>query len=201
MLQSFPASTTTSNVAETSVGAFAASEGYTSNDASSINLYQRMIHIVIDTVFRPATFGHISELAIASKEQSLESLKDFVRELAMLEESWDGYDASPISKNIIAHTMRLIDIVKTCTFLPNPDITPLSNGTISLEWESKSGVAYLEIGNTNYSGFIKVGENQKPLYLQGKSASIDQFTLADIYSNLFGLDLFLQSVTNIKYMY
>ncbi len=40
--------------------------------------------------------------------------------------------------------------------LPNPELTPNANGTISLEWESDRGEVYIEFGKTRISGFLRI---------------------------------------------
>jgi hypothetical protein len=53
--------------------------------------------------------------------------------------------------------------------LPNPEITPNANGTISLEWESNRGEVYIEFGKTRISGFLRV-EDSPTLYFKDVSS-------------------------------
>lgn len=73
--------------------------------------------------------------------------------IASMESNWDGYGAIRISSETAKNTKNAIAIL--CSYAPIPDITPNTNGTISLEWETIEGFAHLEIGRTKYSFYIK----------------------------------------------
>lgn len=76
-----------------------------------------------------------------------------LEELASLPTDWDGHGAIPIAAATVSNVRIILSsILKVITA---PDVTPNSNGTVSLEWESKIGFAHLEIGLTKFALFIK----------------------------------------------
>ncbi len=95
-----------------------------------------------------------------------------LRELALLEDDWDGNGGVSVSSEVISKTESLLNRIPTT--IPFPDLVPNPNGTISLEWESDDRFFYLEIGDRDYS-FIrgKSGEVTKGYQGQGiPSASL-----------------------------
>ncbi len=51
-------------------------------------------------------------------------------------ESWDGYEASPITMKALEQTSSLIDSLPP--WAPKPDIIPTPEGEISMEWHTLS---------------------------------------------------------------
>lgn len=72
-----------------------------------------------------------------------------VERLSFTERDWDGDGALPISEATKLNALAALNILEASA--PAPEITPNPNGTLSLEWETEKGVAYLEIGRTRYS--------------------------------------------------
>jgi hypothetical protein len=95
-------------------------------------------------------------------------------QLSKLKEDWDGYGALAVASDACAHAQRFI------AFSPQgmlvPEVSPTSNGTVSLEWVSNEGDAYLEVGRTRYSGHIQ--SRGKTIYLQGQLATLVDQNLA-----------------------
>lgn len=131
----------------------------------------------------------------ANTQQNHDELIRFVHELSKLESNWDGYSALPISQKVIEHVSRLINAIKLYPQLPDPEVSPKSNGTISVEWITRNGEAYIEIGNTRYSGYIKATDYKRPYFLEGNSDTIGAYTIFSIYSCLFSTS---QPITPIK---
>ena len=50
------------------------------------------------------------------------------------EPGWDGYDASPLSKESFLHARSFIDMIPV--WAPRPDLVPSPDGWISFEWRS-----------------------------------------------------------------
>ncbi len=67
---------------------------------------------------------------------------------------WDRDDALPISHETKQNALHALKICKIV--IPDPEITPNSNGTLSFEWETELGFGYLEIGETKYSFYVKM---------------------------------------------
>ncbi|CAK0770257.1 conserved hypothetical protein [Gammaproteobacteria bacterium] len=78
---------------------------------------------------------------------------EWVDEFQAMPADWDGYGALAISGQTVSNAHAALE--KLLVVAPVPDITPNPNGTISLEWESRYGVAHLEIGKTRFSLYIK----------------------------------------------
>lgn len=100
-----------------------------------------------------------------------------------LKDGWLGKD----SLGIPAETaQRVLDVAKTLEKiegLPNPELTPNPNGTISLEWESARGEAYLEYGKTRLSAFVRFGD-QPTRYIKDIDALPDSF-FRDLKNQLY----------------
>jgi hypothetical protein len=83
----------------------------------------------------------------------LEEAKRQITELTTLKDNWDGYGAVHIQENTKNNALAAADQI--LRFSPFPtDIAPNSNGTISLDWETKFGAAHLEVGLSRYSFYM-----------------------------------------------
>ncbi len=101
----------------------------------------------------------------SEKESALHAIQDF----AKLEKDWDGYGALPIHETIVKIAGQFINSLPD--HLPYPDLTPDTNGTISMDWETREGIAHLEVGKTRYSLYIKRHIGSAVLR-DGKSAAL-----------------------------
>jgi hypothetical protein len=99
----------------------------------------------------------------------LEAAKHNIKEFAQLPENWDGYGALPIQQGTMCNALAAAD--QLLGSAPIPDIAPNPNGTISMEWESGSGTAFFEIGQTKYSFFIDL-EGGTPIYADGAADAV-----------------------------
>ncbi len=50
------------------------------------------------------------------------------------EPGWDGYDASPLSRDSFLHARSFLDLIPV--WAPRPDLVPSPDGWISFEWRS-----------------------------------------------------------------
>jgi hypothetical protein len=115
--------------------------------------------------------------AFATRLEEAKTVLHSIDAFASLEENWDGYGASPISGHVRGHAHRFINMIEASpSGLPIPEVSPIPSGTISFEWETQNTEAYLEIGNTRYSGFIKTSR-QQAVFLQGLAEDLDQQTV------------------------
>ena len=99
----------------------------------------------------PARGLMLPERLLALVEQA--SANDVLDQLADMPANWDGYGALRIHPDTIANAKRAVE--RLWKHIPAADITPNPNGTMSLEWESDRGTAYLELGRTKFSFYIK----------------------------------------------
>jgi hypothetical protein len=83
-------------------------------------------------------------------------LIDQFRELGQLRAGWLGRESYEIPGETIDRVVAVAGHLEGLRGMPNPEVTPNPNGTISLEWESARGEAYLEYGKTRVSGFVRV---------------------------------------------
>lgn len=96
------------------------------------------------------------------------TLQRSIEVLAAMPPNWDGYGALPIDPLTAENAMRAVEALSE---LPSPEITPNPNGTLSFEWQSKKGLAHLEIGKTRYSCYIALSSTA-PLYADGAADRI-----------------------------
>ena len=98
-----------------------------------------------------------------------------LEEIRKLKQDWDGYGALPITAEGCSHARTFIALTPKGMLMP--EISPTSNGTISLEWESGNGDAYVEIGRTRYSGHIQT-RHGSTFYLEGQLTNSAEQSLA-----------------------
>jgi hypothetical protein len=106
-----------------------------------------------------------------------------VDEFSTMPRGWDGYGAEAIGAVTGGHTKNALSIFSVQ--LPMPDIIPNSNGTLSLEWETKAGAAHLEIGRTKCSLYIRPADNANPLYFSGTPLEVDGGVAALLHASLY----------------
>ena len=83
-------------------------------------------HVFISTwVVKPAPIPPIETLADRSRAA--------IDELTKLDPGWDGYDGSPVLPRVARHALRLLEVIGAHTQIV-PDVVPLSNGGLQLEW-------------------------------------------------------------------
>ena len=72
--------------------------------------------------------------------------------IELLEENWDGYGASTPSPEALRSTrLALLRVLSLGLY---PDITPNTDGTISMEWEGVDFAAELQIGSKQFSMYV-----------------------------------------------
>ena len=74
---------------------------------------------------------------------------DMIDELASLGPNWDGEGAVPIPPQTLDNTRRLLSAFSRSP-IP-PEITPNSNGTVSLDWASQRGWMNVEVGLSTFT--------------------------------------------------
>ncbi len=89
---------------------------------------------------------------------SQQNLIDYVeKNLALLEDDWDGYGACSIDRNVIAHTSALFNQLPNVLLenLHKEAILPTPNGTITIEWHKDSSELLLEVGSDLSTYYIQ----------------------------------------------
>jgi hypothetical protein len=123
---------------------------------------------------------------ISSSTLGIQDAISLVGDFGTLRGGWDGYGARPISDKVIQNTISTLTELASVREMPAPGISPEVMGTISMAWKSYSGEAYLEIGETRYSGYIEM-ESGEAIYLQGDAAGTKSPALLTIYERLFSI--------------
>lgn len=119
---------------------------------------------------------------VATRIEQAKSARLTINELANLRENWDGYGAAPIAEKTRDNALRFVNLIEAApSGLPAPEICPKPNGTISFEWETPRVEAYIEIGNTRYSGFVTT-DQQPPALLEGYAEAMDQQIVAVVHT-------------------
>ena len=145
-----------------------------------------------------ATFAGRGTTRGALRLEECATARSVVEHFATLGEHWDGYGGLPISERARNHARHFIDVIEASPFsLSAPEVSPNANGTIAMEWEIGATEAYLEIGNTRYSGYIKKS-GQRPVYLQGQADALDQRIVAAIESAVFPRPLSSNTISEIR---
>lgn len=103
-----------------------------------------------------------------------------VTQLSGLGDGWFGLESHGIPDVTASRIRDLAQLLVNVKNLPDPTITPNINGTISLEWESARGEAYLEYGTSLISGFMRI-EDGPTQYIDKITSLPDTFfeTLRD----------------------
>jgi hypothetical protein len=133
----------------------------------------------------------------ATRIEQAKSARFAIKALAELRENWDGYGAAAISEQTRDNALRFVSLIEAAPHgLPAPEISPKPNGTISFEWETPRVEAYLEIGNTRYSGFVTT-DQQPPTLLEGFADSLDQQIVAVVQAAMSLAPAHPASITEI----
>jgi hypothetical protein len=112
-----------------------------------------------------------------------QSLVHAVRQFEAFHDGWLGQGTKGISVETIERVLSAAETMKHVDDLPNPELTPNTNGTVSMEWESKRGEVYIEFGKTRVSGFIRIS-NETPQYFKDMN-SLPETIFDEIRSQLF----------------
>lgn len=88
-------------------------------------------------------FEEVGEIILNNDKSLLEENITTLREISLLEEGWDGYDARKINEKVIKKLEQILP-----SLFEQPDIFPLVNGNIQFEYEKENG-EYLEFETLN----------------------------------------------------
>jgi hypothetical protein len=119
-----------------------------------------------------------------------------IHEFSMMNEGWDGYGASQIHEITCTNCKQFLSSLPDN--YPFPELIPNSNGTISMEWESRHGSACLEIGKTRYSFYIK-RRSGKPVLKDGDARAIGLDIAGLVVAILYPLSHYAPSITTATY--
>lgn len=135
--------------------------------------------------------GPFANTAERVADITIREAKKLLNDLATLPDNWDGYRGSSIPAETVANTARFLNGISWplgVHAVPAPDITPNPHGTLSLEWFSERGEAYLEVGRTQFSFYIDRNDGL-PLFRDGRvTRGVVEEVLALIKQYMFPLD-------------
>lgn len=135
---------------------------------------------------------------VAIRIQEAKAAYETIDAFKNLEEDWDGYGAAAISEQTRSNATQFIAILEASVGgLSIPEPTPTPSGTVSLEWQAEGCEAYIEIGNTRYSGFITTG-HQQTILLEGRADSIDHNLVELIHNEITAHVMSSVPVTEIR---
>jgi hypothetical protein len=147
----------------------------------------------------PSAENYLYPSSAATRVEHAKLANRLIDELARLEDNWDGYGGSAISKHACDNARSFIGVIEAAPFnLQFPDISPKAAGTISFAWDMPSAEVYFEIGDADYSGYISP-EGQLTTYLQGRANEIDQRVAALIQAAISPASLQTSPVTSIQF--
>lgn len=132
-----------------------------------------------------AVTDHSASAWSAARQEQGKSVLRLISEFSEMDENWDGYGAHRIGPQTCRFAQSFIEVLLASPGgLPEPDVTPTPAGTISLDWEVGGADAYLEIGNSRFSGYVK-SEGQEPRYIEGLGNELDLRLVTLIQDALF----------------
>ena len=85
---------------------------------------------------------------VHSNPYAIQHTVDKLNELSSLKDNWDSYGALAPSKQALIGTMQLINDLFTGS-TPSPDVFPVANGSIQLEWSMHNMDIEIEIVKNN----------------------------------------------------
>ena len=119
-------------------------------------------YVVFHKWLKGKTSENIGGMTVARIKQ-WEDTKLYIQEFGKLDDNWDGYGAESINEKVVSNACRIMDMLRSVSWLTLPEMAPTTRGTISLSWENEDDEMYLEIGNTRYSGYIDMGDSSSIL--------------------------------------
>lgn len=122
-----------------------------------------------------------------SQENEFKLADCIIKKFGDLPDDWDGFKAAAISPEAVNHALSAITILRGHAKPIDvvPDISPETNGTISMQWESSGGHAHLEIGRTRYAGFLRTPGSQTA-YFDGPAEDLGATSAANPLYSIIG---------------
>jgi hypothetical protein len=112
----------------------------------------RPVAETVSTMFRPPVL--FEQLYASTSVPSLQTRNRIAR-IRTLRDGWAGPSSIQIDELVLQRAVSALEVIAKSKTLPDPEITPNDNGTISFEWENANLCIYLEIGKTRVKGFIQ----------------------------------------------
>ena len=113
----------------------------------------------------------------------MEQARGALNKLTSLEKGWDGYDGSPVLPRVAEHARLFLEEVQACTKIA-PELVPLPNGGLQLEWYVGEVEIEVEIepdGATTILFECRSDERSEEIALEG---SLDLSGVAGFFEEL-----------------
>lgn len=124
----------------------------------------------------------LERLYVSTSIPSLETRRR-IGEIRVLPQGWAGPGSIAIDTTVLQRAISALVLIARVKSLPDPEITPNSNGTVSFEWENGRISLYLEIGKTTARGFL-YGLNTGALPLEFSDSSLKSINLYEGFSEI-----------------
>jgi hypothetical protein len=131
---------------------------------------------------------------LAYSAAELEHAIQQVKELQGLPQGWDGEDGIQISAEAAGRTTRAL-FALACQ-VPVPEVIPNSNGTLTLEWSTRSGRANIEIGKTRFSGYVEAIGGPTG-YFNGTNQDVGAFVGSVLHALLYQASDQSEPISNV----
>ena len=105
----------------------------------------------------------IGELNWGYTINKFDLVKEEIEKLKELGNDWDGYGAVAISVSIISTPLFYLCCLNDTNLDRISDVFANPHGTIMIEWEKNNEKLSLEIGQNNYSYFVKYHDKEPKL--------------------------------------
>ncbi len=140
------------------------------------NRYQYFISTRIDTYSNTA-----------HRDSNSGQLRDLIQSFDNLQDNWDGYGADAIPTQVRSSTLHFMDILckPQLQSLPLPEISPETNGAISMAWKTDKGDAYIEIGESYFLGYLQISNRMHSTFSGTVDSDDVQRTLESILRTLY----------------
>jgi hypothetical protein len=105
-----------------------------------------------------------------------QAMIDDIAAFRSLHDGWLGIGSQKIPEETANKLDAVTHLLEQLEGLPNPELTPNANGTISLEWESDRGAVYVEFGKTRISGFLRIEDSPTKYFRDISSLPLSFYT-------------------------
>jgi hypothetical protein len=123
-------------------------------------------HLLGELKFLRQQLSTLSEKAVITRMSTESRIKTLEERL---KKSLYEYRAYTPSKQAVDNAIYIIDVLGSQVI---PEIFPTSNWTIAFSWDTQEIEAYLEVGNTRYSGYVQT-KNDNPVFIGGNISGLD----------------------------
>ena len=124
------------------------------------------------------SIDRLTSFSAVSREGTLGQIDEFLN----LEDGWDGYGGYSPSNSACGYARAIVTKLATeFPELPSPEINPTPNGTLTLSWDAPLGHACIEVGDENFSAYLRYKDNFFPIKGECSNFGADELQLISVY--------------------